>query len=366
MAFWVNILNKEVTNESLKFYEYDEIKLLDDKTIACEQELLEKAFNRERRLNKEVIKLRIILYTTCNYNCKCCHHENIREVYEEPNIDKIIENLKTLHEWFEIKKISITGGEPLLPNYNSKLVKLISFIRTMFEGVDLSILTNGFYLNKNLCAQLHEFGVRYKISLYGYNTDSFIEYAGVGKEIVENYDYLKEISDRLLLINDFEDDVTINIPVNRSIIGGLYDLLNNSILQEALIKSNAKVKLIEMVKPRRGKESFDSQYISEEEIISTVDVEKSIIKNVSSEDFFTERALYNINGIPVSVYVYPCKKEMNCKKCFNNFGLTMKPNGEMLICNKAMSNNKRALKIISDLGIDVEDVDLSKEYELYS
>lgn len=365
LAFWVNISNKDEIDDSLEFYDYNEIKLIEDKAIACERGLLEEAFNKDRRLNKEEIKLRIILYTKCNYNCKCCHHENISEEYEEPDIDKIITNLKKLHEWFEIKKISITGGEPLLPKYNVKLLRLISFIRTMFETVDLSIITNGYYLNESICEQLHEFDVRYKISLYGYDTNSFLRYAGLGKESYEGYDYIDEMNKRLLLINRFGDEVTINIPVNSSIKDGLYNLLNTSSLREILIKTNAKVKLIEMVKPRRGKESFDRQYISADEIINTFDGEEHVVNDESSVDFFLERAIYYIHGVPVSIYVYPCKTEKNCKKCFNHFGITMKPNGEMLICSKAIDNNKRAAENLRNMGIDVEDVDLGKEYELY-
>lgn len=61
-------------------------------------------------------------------------------------------------------------------------------------------------------------------------------------------------------------------------------------------------------------------------------------------------------------YKYPCGNSENCQKCFNNFALTMKPNGKMLICQKALIHNKIAKEKLFRAGIEIEDVDLGKEY----
>lgn len=96
-----------------------------------------------------------------------------------------------------------------------------------------------------------------------------------------------------------------------------------------------------MVKPRINTNVYDNQHVEPE-------LMKRKLKKM------------NLGGIPIRMYEYPCKDTRNCNTCFNNFALTMKPNGDMIICNEALSKIK--IDETRFNGIDIEKVNYKNEY----
>ena len=61
-----------------------------------------------------IYRLRISVTSACNLNCFYCHHEgNPNEDFHELTINQI-EQLAQIIDEYNISKIKITGGEPLL------------------------------------------------------------------------------------------------------------------------------------------------------------------------------------------------------------------------------------------------------------
>ncbi|MFQ6083373.1 MAG: GTP 3',8-cyclase MoaA [Candidatus Aminicenantia bacterium] len=93
-------------------------------------------------LGREINYLRISLTQDCNLNCIYCHREG------QENIDttltlKILERMVKDFASLGIKRVKLTGGEPLLRTDIVDIVRTIAYISEIEE---ISLVTNGFFL----------------------------------------------------------------------------------------------------------------------------------------------------------------------------------------------------------------------------
>lgn len=346
--------------KSFSFELFDQKKLreLKDDQLACSRDLINHAF--ELLNKKEKIKLRIIMLTECVYNCRCCHHENITEVFAECQVEEVKKSLEVLKKNFDIQQITITGGEPLLPANRENLLQILRYIRSNWKTIDLSIITNAHFLDSRCIKELKYFNVRYKISLYGYDEKSFREYTRFDGSLNNGMKYITDIKNKIKMLYQNSCNITLNIPLNSKISVGLKDFLFSSRFREMVINYGIEVKIIEMVRPRRGDKFFEEDYVQVSPVINKIRTDEH--EGKEEETFFTTQR-YNMDGINVTFYKYPCGNSENCQKCFNNFALTVKPDGKMLICHRALMYKKIAKEKLFKAGIELEDVDLGKEYD---
>ena len=91
---------------------------------------------------REITHLRISVTQRCNLNCFYCHGEGEDNPGEEMSLDQITEIVRCFVD-FGVKKIKITGGEPLIRKDIVEIVKIIA----QTPGIeDLSLATNGYRL----------------------------------------------------------------------------------------------------------------------------------------------------------------------------------------------------------------------------
>ena len=113
-------------------------------------------------LGRPIRDLRVSLTDRCNFRCDYCmpaeifgeHYEFLhrREILSFEEIERLVR----MFVRFGVKKVRLTGGEPLLRNDVPALVEMLSKI----DGVDdLTLTTNGYLLAK-LAAPLVEAGLR--------------------------------------------------------------------------------------------------------------------------------------------------------------------------------------------------------------
>ncbi len=131
------------------------------------------------RFNRQINYLRISVTDRCNFRCTYCmpaegvplkKHEDIL------SFDEIVEIVK-IGTQLGLKKIRLTGGEPLVRKELPKLVKMIAEI----EGIeDIGLTTNGVFLSQ-LADPLKEAGLnRVNVSLDTLNPEKFSKITRTG------------------------------------------------------------------------------------------------------------------------------------------------------------------------------------------
>lgn len=129
------------------------------------------------KLGREIRDLRISVTDRCNFRCTYCmpknEYENFdflprKDILSYEEMVKIVKILIPLG----LKKVRITGGEPLLRKDLSKLVRMI---RGLSDEIDIAITTNGVLLSK-YAKELAEVGLsRVTVSLDAFSDQLFKE-----------------------------------------------------------------------------------------------------------------------------------------------------------------------------------------------
>ncbi|MBC1397292.1 GTP 3',8-cyclase MoaA [Listeria fleischmannii] len=124
--------------------------------------------------------IRISVTDRCNLRCVyCMPEEGLKFLPHEKVLskDEIVDFMKIMAQ-FGIKKVRITGGEPLL---RTDIVDIVSGIANIPEIEDVAVTTNAMYLNKKAEA-LKEAGLsRINVSLDSLQADRFKEITRGGR-----------------------------------------------------------------------------------------------------------------------------------------------------------------------------------------
>lgn len=161
--------------------------------------------------NRKIESLRISITDRCNLKCNYCMpknpswipHSEILTFEEIIRIAKIMAGLG-------IKKIRITGGEPLI---RKDCIKLISMLKNIDNIKDISLTTNGILL-KEMAKELHEVGLRrINVSLDTLNRKKLINTTGqdILDNVIEGLEEanragFKPIKVNTVIIRGFNDD----------------------------------------------------------------------------------------------------------------------------------------------------------------
>lgn len=126
------------------------------------------------RFNRNITYLRISVTDRCNLRCTYCMPADGIQLLQKENIltlEEIAEVVKTGAE-LGIKKVRLTGGEPLVRKGIAELVALIHQI----DGIEeITMTTNGILLSK-YASQLKEAGLnRINISLDSVSPEKFMQ-----------------------------------------------------------------------------------------------------------------------------------------------------------------------------------------------
>ncbi len=128
--------------------------------------------------NRPVDYLRLSINRECNYACIYCDKEGYLTSEPEQSLspDEAASIVRAFNEIGDIKKVKITGGEPLMHPDVAGVVRAISSIPTIKE---VSMTTNGFRLAR-LAAPLKDAGLaRVNISLCSIDKRTYKRITGV-------------------------------------------------------------------------------------------------------------------------------------------------------------------------------------------
>jgi molybdenum cofactor biosynthesis enzyme MoaA len=130
-------------------------------------------------------RLRIAVTEACNLRCFFCHGDGgeVRHFTQGPSQLRVadLERLIEPAAGAGIRKIKISGGEPLLYSHQAEnvvdLVRHASFAAERF-GVEMSLVSNGTVLTRDLANRLRDAGLRrITISLHASTAQTFRRYA---------------------------------------------------------------------------------------------------------------------------------------------------------------------------------------------
>lgn len=139
------------------------------------------------KLGREIRDLRISVTDRCNFRCTYCMPKSEYENFDFlPKKDILCyEEMVTIVKILiplGLKKVRITGGEPLL---RKDLSKLVSMIRGLSDEIDIAITTNGVLLSK-YAKELAEAGLsRVTVSLDAFSDQLFKEMSDSNYSVTE-------------------------------------------------------------------------------------------------------------------------------------------------------------------------------------
>ncbi len=152
------------------------------------------------KYNREINTLRISVTDRCNLKCFYCYEEHKYFTKEEIlSFEEIVKVVKCGIN-LGIKRIKLTGGEPLLRNDIDKLIEMINSV----SGIeDISLTTNGVLLGQ-LSYKLKKAGLkRINISLDTLNKEKYkkITCGGNLETVFESIKIVKELNFDKIKIN---------------------------------------------------------------------------------------------------------------------------------------------------------------------
>lgn len=225
------------------------------------------------KFGRVITYLRISVTPNCNLKCIYCISKNAKKISSSEILsNEEIVRISKIAVSLGIKKIRLTGGEPLLRNGIVELVKDIKSI----EGIeDLSLTTNGTLL-EDYVLHLKEAGLkRINISLDTLDEEKF-------KIITGGKSFEKVMKGIDLAINAGFKPIKINVVIIRGI--------NDNEIERFVEFGREKNLIIRFIEymPISEKENFKEKFVPREEI------EKRIFDFLKRENI-TEKGLHESN-----------------------------------------------------------------------
>lgn len=127
------------------------------------------------KFGRQIKHLRLSITPKCSYKCIYCDKEGLGSNINELSLEEITELCKVMAQILKVKRIKITGGEPLC---RKDLIQIIENIKKLDLYDDISLTTNGYSLEENVVA-LHEAGLnRLNVSLCSLNPVTYEKITG--------------------------------------------------------------------------------------------------------------------------------------------------------------------------------------------
>ena len=274
------------------------------------------------KYERPILSLRITLTNRCNVNCLYCHHDGMVKSKDEMTADELYTICKIAKK-IGVRKIRLSGGEPLLKN---DIVEIVEKIASL-DFKDISMTTNGILLEK-YAQKLKDSGLdRVNVSLDTLNRETF--------EFITKKDYLEDAKRGILKavevgLYPVKINMVIMKDINQDEIDDMFEFCkeNNIVLQ-----------LIELIES----ENCDDDKFSVDYHYKLDDIEKEladIADDVREREFMQGRKKYYINGGEIEVV----KPVDNAKFCANCSRLRITPDGKIKPC---LLRNDNLVELIS-------------------
>ncbi len=276
------------------------------------------------KYERPILSLRITLTNRCNVNCLYCHHDGMVRSSDEMTADELYTICKIAKK-IGVRKIRLSGGEPLLKKDIVEIVKKIASL----DFKDISMTTNGILLEK-YAQELKDAGLdRVNVSLDTLDRETF--------EFITKKDYLEDAKKGILKavevgLYPVKINMVIMKDINQNEIDDMFEFCkeNDIVLQ-----------LIELIES----ENCDEDKFSRDYHYNLDDIEKEladIADDVREREFMQGRKKYYIDGGEIEVV----KSVDNAKFCAKCSRLRITPDGKIKPC---LLRNDNLVELISHM-----------------
>lgn len=221
-------------------------------------------------LKKNIDYLRVSITDNCNLKCIYCTSNNdIFQSHEKIDFDQFFSIIDVLLKG-GIKKIRITGGEPLLEKNSIKIIKKLSLHPL---SPDLFLTTN-LHVPSEIVEELNDLNIK------GIN----ISLDTLNKKV---YQEITQFGDLNLVLKNFRLLKHNNVKINTVVLKGINDKEIEKLVQFS-IDSGYIIRFIECMQNLRSNRDY---YISNEYIIQSL-IEKNIINSKTEKIISGTAAVY--------------------------------------------------------------------------
>ncbi len=259
---------------------------------------------------RRITYIRFSVTPRCNFNCVYCNSHTGETDKDEEFSTKDIEFLFSVMPEVGVKKVRLTGGEPLLRHDILDIVKALKKDKIQ----EIVLTTNGFYLS-SVAEALREAGLtRVNVSLDTLNRDTFVHVTGVDALDIVNSGIKEAIKYGLT-------PVKINTVLMRGI--NEKDILP---IAELTLNSDITVRFIELM-PVKDNNFWKMHYINFRTALALIKKKYELIKSTGGSGEVA--SYYRIKGAPGKIgFITPISQHF-CKYC-NRIRITAK--GEIYPC----------------------------------
>ena len=294
-------------------------------------------------MNNNIDYLRVSVTNKCNLKCIYCHPLSDSAQCEHQNILDINEilNIISLFVKCGIKRVRLTGGEPLLRNDIGQLIRQLSSI----EGIeDISVTTNGVHLEP-MAGELKAAGLnRVNISVDSLNRETY--------KTITGFDLLENVTRGI----QKAIEVGLNpVKINSVIVKGV-----NSSKEEIISLARMSIDLPVIVRfveyyPTSKSSTVDSGFVPNTELQKTIEAEFGTLDNIQVIKGYGPAKYFKINNSAGAIGFISGRSSMFCQKC-NRIRLScdgkLKPclySAKQYDLRELMNNNTNEEKILSTL-----------------
>jgi cyclic pyranopterin phosphate synthase len=247
------------------------------------------------RFDRPLINLRIAVTQQCNLECFYCHREGQFHSSIDMSPEEIAK-ITSISTEFGVRKLKITGGEPLLRPSLNEIIHRLHQIPNIEE---ISIVTNGRLLNLEKAVELKKNGLaRVNISLPSTREDIYRRATGASlKEATMGIDSA---------IKAGLDPVKINTVVMR----GINDLEIDQLI-EYTGKLGVTLQLIELEAVNGDEHNYVTYHYPLDEIERRI---AGMAKSVETRRYMHARRVYTLENAKVEI-VKPIENTAFCMHC---------------------------------------------------
>lgn len=264
--------------------------------------------------------LRLSVTDRCNFFCRYCRPPTPEQQQRRANLtgDEILTLVDRIHRIAPLRKIRLTGGDPLM---RPRLPDLVSALRAQLPDVELCLTTNGSRL-AGCAVALREAGLdRINVSLDSLSASRFVAITGVDRldRVLQGIDAARAAG---------FPNLKLNAVLLRSGNGGeLPEMVRFAATHQA------ELRLIELMPMGVARRIFDQEFLPAGEALATLQAELRYLGPSPRSDT-SQRHRFRVDGREITVGLITPISEPFCAGCDR---LRLDSRGRLLSCLRRQS-----------------------------